>query len=164
MRRWWDCSPHLRGREVNEVNAPVIARDRGIQVLTTTKEGSEFGRSLVIRTTCSDGTVRSVQGALIRRVGYEPRIIAIDDFVTEAVPAGPMLIVTNRDIPGMIAGVSNALAASSINIAQMNLSRDTAGGHAMSILNLDSPADDTTLDAIRNISGILSVTQVVLDQ
>lgn len=154
----------FEGQEVNQVNAPLIARDRGIRVLATTmKEGSGYGPSVVIRTTCSDGTIRSVQGALIRRTGYEPRIIGIDEFVTEAVPAGPMLIVTNKDIPGMIAGMSGALAGSGINIAQMNLSRDVAGGRAMSILNLDSPADDATMDAIRNIPGILGVTQVVLD-
>jgi len=118
----------------------------------------------VIRTTCADGTCSSVQGALIERVGYEPRIIGIDRFITEAVPAGPMLMVTNRDIPGMIAGVSGALARSGINIAQMNLSRESVGGKALSIINLDSTAEEETLNAIRSIDGILSVRQMVLDR
>ncbi len=155
----------FEGGDVNQVNASMIARERGIRVLATRKkEGSEHGSSLEIRMKCSDDTCRSVQGALIRRIGYEPRIIGIDEFLTEAVPAGSMLIVTNRDIPGMIAGVSGTLAGSGINIAQMNLSRDKVGGSAMSILNLDSPADDATLKAIRDIPGILGVIQVVLDQ
>jgi D-3-phosphoglycerate dehydrogenase len=154
----------FEGQEVNQVNASLIARERGIRVLaTTTNEGSEYGSSIVIRTRFRDGTSHSVQGALIRRMGYEPRIIGIDEFVTEAVPAGSMLIITNEDIPGMIAGMAGALAASGINIAQMNLSRDVAGGSAMSILNIDSPGDDVTLETIRGIPGILSVTQVVLD-
>ncbi len=172
----WDIKPltnaalvgllsRYEGTELNEVNAPVIAQERGIRVLeTTAPETARNGPSLVIRTRCADGTSLSVQGALIERVGYEPRIIGIDHFVTEAVPAGPMLIVTNRDIPGMIAGVSGALARSGINIAQMNLSRESIGGKAISILNLDSPADEETLNAIRGIDGILSVKQVVLDQ
>jgi len=100
---------------------------------------------------------------LIRRFGEEPRIIGINEFVTEAVPAGPMLMVKNMDIPGMIAGVSGILARRQVNVAQMNLSRDCAGGTAISIINLDSPADDSTLEAIRNIEGILSVHQIIID-
>jgi D-3-phosphoglycerate dehydrogenase len=171
----WDTKPltnaalvgllkRSEGMDVNQVNAPVIAEERGIRVFSTTvKEGSEHGSSLKIKVRCGDGTSLSVHGALIQRIGFEPRIIGIDEFVTEAVPAGAMLIVTNRDIPGMIAGVSGALAAGGINIAQMNLSRECSGGKAMSILNLDSTADEATLDAIRGIQGILSVTQVLVD-
>ncbi len=153
----------FEGGDVNQINAAVLARERGVRVLATTKrEGSEYGSSVLIRMRCTDGTSRSVQGALIRRIGYEPRIIGIDEFLTEAVPAGSMLIVRNKDMPGMIAGVAGALAGGGINIAQMNLSRDAAGGSAMSILNLDSPADDATLSAIRDIPGIIGVKQVVL--
>ena len=152
------------GTEVNHVNAPIVAQDRGIRVLETTmKEGIETGSSLKIRVVSMNGALLGVHGAVIRRVGEEPRIIGIDQFVTEAVPAGPMLIVYNRDVPGMVAGLSGALAGRGINIAQMNLSRDRQGGMAMSIINLDTPADVPTLKAIVQIDGILSVKQVVLD-
>jgi D-3-phosphoglycerate dehydrogenase len=154
----------FEGTDVNQVNASMIAQARGIRVFETTLKESELhGSSLVMRTRTSEGISHSVQGAFIRRIGYEPRIIGIDGFVTEAVPAGAMLIVTNRDIPGMIAGMSGALAARRINIAQMNLSRDCIGGSAMSIINIDTPADEPTLDAVRNIEGIISVKQVILD-
>lgn len=154
----------FEGSEVNTVNASMIAEQRGIGVSeTTVEEAAEPGSSLRIRAGFVNGTCLSVQGALIGRVGYEPRITGIDEFITEAVPAGPMLIVRNRDLPGMIAGMSGALAAARINIAQMNLSRDRVGGMAMSILNLDSPADESTLDTIRGIEGITSVEQVIVD-
>ncbi|MBM3299686.1 MAG: phosphoglycerate dehydrogenase [Deltaproteobacteria bacterium] len=171
----WDVQPitnaalvgllqSFEGMDVNEVNAPLIAQERGIRVLSTTmSEGSQYGPSVVIRIRRLDGTRVSVQGALIRRIGDEPRIIAIDRFITEAVPAGPMLIVTNKDIPGMIAGISGALARGGINIAQMNLSRDCPGGMAMSIWNVDTSVDEETLAAIRSVPGILSVKQVILD-
>jgi len=150
--------------EVNFVNASFVAQERGLKVLETTlKESADHGSSVVIRASSSEGERLSVEGALIRRIGYEPRIIGIDQFVTEAVPAGPMLIVTNRDVPGMIAGMSGVLAKSGINIAQMNLSRDCPGGRAVSIINLDTPAGDATLETIRSIDGILSVKQVVLE-
>jgi D-3-phosphoglycerate dehydrogenase / 2-oxoglutarate reductase len=154
----------FEGSHVNFVNAGAIAEERGIQVSETTlKEATTHGPSLEARIKLQDGGSISVQGAFIRRIGYEPRIIGIGEFVTEAVPAGPMLIVTNKDMPGMIAGMSSTLAQSNINIAQMNLSRDHSGGSAMSIINLDSPADDGTLNKIRSISGIISVSQVILD-
>jgi D-3-phosphoglycerate dehydrogenase len=160
----WGVLSGSEGSEVNFVNAAVIAESRGIRVSETTlKESVTDAPAIEIRVGLTDGSRLSVQGALIRRVGHEPRIIGIHGFVTEAVPSGPMLIVTNRDIPGMIAGMSGVLAADGINIAQMNLSRDRIGGRAMSIINLDTPADEKTLAKIRSIEGILSVKQVVLD-
>jgi D-3-phosphoglycerate dehydrogenase len=152
-------------QDVNFVNAPVFALQRGIRVSETVlKESTNYGPSLEIRIKPPDSGISSIQGALIRRIGDEPRIIGIGEFVTEAVPAGPMLIVTNFDVPGMIAGMSGALAARKINIAQMNLSRDCIGGKAMSIINLDSPVDAGTLSLIRDIDGIISVKQVILDE
>ncbi len=153
----------FEGPDVNVVNASVIAGDRGISVSETTREEGDFASSLVIKATFADGSSRTVHGALIKRIGDEPRIIGINGFVTEAVPAGPMLIVTNRDVPGMIRGMTGVLADAGINIAQMNLSRDKSGGTALSILNIDSPAEQATLDAVRSIDGILGVTQVILD-
>jgi D-3-phosphoglycerate dehydrogenase len=155
----------FEGTEVNQVNAALIAQDRGIRVSETTlTESADHGSTLEIRAVTAGGDALGVHGALIRRIGREPRIIGVNRFLTEAVPAGPMLVVTNRDVPGMIAGISGALAKSGINIAQMNLSRDQAGGSALSIINIDTPADEATLEAIRAIGGILSVNQVILDQ
>lgn len=160
----WGLLSIVEGPHVNYVNAPVAARDRGIRVLQTTQRSEQqFGASVKMTLTSSSGSSISVEGALIQRIGNEPRIIGIDTYVTEAVPSGPMLLIKNRDIPGMIAGVSGALAKSGANIAQMNLSRDKAGGTAISILNLDSPADETTLNTIRSIDGILGAKQLILD-
>ncbi len=155
----------IEGLEVNEVNAAVIAQERGIRVSQTTfKAGLDYASSIAVRTRFSDGTSRMLEGALVQRVGFEPRIIGIDRFITEAVPAGPMLFVANRDVPGMIAGMTSVLASRGINIAQMNLSRESVRGNALAIINLDEPADEEALEGIRSIDGILSVQQVVLDQ
>lgn len=154
----------FEGAEINVVNAAYLAENRGIRISEKTlKEGSTYGPSIEVRIVSKDGKHFSVQGALIRRIGYEQRIIGVGPFVTEAVPCGPMLIITNEDRPGMIAGMSGALAARGANIAQMNLSRDSIGGLAMAIINLDEPADDETLEDIRSVDGILSVRQVILD-
>ncbi len=154
----------MKVQEINVINARVAAEARGVQVLETSSADSpEHGASIIIRTVAPDGSSRSVHGALIRRLQYEPRIIGIDDFVTEAVPSGAMLIVKNRDVPGIVAGVSGALAASGINIAQMNLSRDSRGGNAMSILNLDTHCDQTVIDAIAELNGVVDIKQIILE-
>lgn len=154
----------FKGSDVNLVNANFVAEESGIKVYETILKESVDGRpSIMLQVFSSQGSLIKVEGALIRRFGDEPRIIGINEFVTEAVPAGPMLIVKNEDIPGMIAGISGILAQRNVNIAQMNLSRDCAGGTAISITNLDSPADEETLEQIKNISGILNVHQIILD-
>ncbi|MFH0823530.1 MAG: phosphoglycerate dehydrogenase [Pseudomonadota bacterium] len=149
---------------VNHINAASIAKERGIGITETARrEGDEYPSSIGIKIRRTDGSVRSVHGAVFRRQGDEPRITEIDGFVTEAVPSGPMLVVTNRDVPGMIAAVAGALAAERVNIAQMNLSREKIGGKAISIINTDQPAGEKTLAGIRRIDGILSVDQVIMD-
>jgi D-3-phosphoglycerate dehydrogenase / 2-oxoglutarate reductase len=154
----------FKGSDVNVVNANFVAEECGIKVHeTASKELIEGRPSITVEVFSDEKPLIRVEGVLIRRFGEEPRIIGINEFVTEAVPAGPMLMVKNMDIPGMIAGVSGILARRQVNVAQMNLSRDCAGGTAISIINLDSPADDSTLEAIRNIEGILSVHQIIID-
>jgi D-3-phosphoglycerate dehydrogenase len=154
----------FKGSDVNLVNANFVAEEAGIQVHETILKESADGRpSITLQVFSKQGSLVKIEGALIRRFGDEPRIIGINEFVTEAVPAGPMLIVKNQDIPGMIAGISGILAQRNVNIAQMNLSRDCAGGTAISITNLDSPADDVTLEQIRSIHGILNVHQIIID-
>jgi D-3-phosphoglycerate dehydrogenase len=170
----WDVKPitnaalvgllnRTEGPEVNAVNASYIAQQRGICVSeTANKQARDRISTLVIRLGLADGSSRSVQGAFITRETEEPRITGIDNYVTEAEPAGAMLVITNRDIPGMVAGITRALADRGINIAQMNLSRDAVGGEALSIINLDTPADRETLERIGGIDGILNVRQVIL--
>ena len=150
--------------DINLVNANFIAKEVGIQVHETILKESVDGRpSITLQVFSNLESLVKIEGVLIRRFGDEPRIIGINEFVTEAVPAGPMLIVKNQDIPGMIAGISGILAQRNVNIAQMNLSRDCAGGTAISITNLDSPADDETLEQIRSINGMLNVNQIIID-
>ncbi len=140
----------FKGSDVNVVNANFVAEECGIKVHETVfKESIESRPSITVEVFSDEKALIRVEGVLIRRFGEEPRIIGVNEFVTEAVPAGPMLMVKNIDIPGMIAGVTGILSRQQVNVAQMNLSRDCAGGTAISIINLDSPADDFTLEAIK---------------
>jgi D-3-phosphoglycerate dehydrogenase len=150
--------------DINQVNAAMLAQERGLSVSATTyQDARQPVPSLALRARAREGAGRSVQGSLSLRQRGQARLTGVDQFSTDAVPTGTMLIVTNRDIPGMIAGVSGVLARRGVNIAQMNLARESAGGVALSIYSLDEPVDDATIDSITAIEGVLSAKQVVLD-
>jgi D-3-phosphoglycerate dehydrogenase len=146
------------GENVNYVNAPLIAKDRGIGVkVSTSSGGSEYTSLLTIQITAG-GKSLSVAGTLNSR--KEPRIVRVDDFPMEAVPEGDMLVLMNNDKPGVIGGIGMLLGQNGINIARMQFGRESAGGRAMSVVSIDSPASDAILAKFRELPNVLSIKQV----
>jgi D-3-phosphoglycerate dehydrogenase / 2-oxoglutarate reductase len=148
------------GSMVNYVNAPHLARERGIRVVEA-RSSSADGFSNMIRLTVqgADGE-RSVCGALFGENDY--RIVRVDDHHVEAVPHGHILVLHNDDRPGVIGFIGQVLAEANVNIAMMNLSRRKIKGHAVSLINVDSKIPDAILDRLRQNAHILSAVQVHL--
>ncbi|BCR03392.1 D-3-phosphoglycerate dehydrogenase [Desulfuromonas versatilis] len=148
------------GPLVNYVNAPHFARERGIRVVEARSSATE-GYSNMIRLTVSgsDGE-RSVCGALFGENDY--RIVRVDDYHVEAVPQGNILVLHNDDRPGVIGFIGQVLAEAEVNIAMMNLSRRKMRGHAVSLINIDSPVPEPLLARLRDNEHILSAVQVRL--
>ncbi len=146
------------GSMVNFVNAPHLARERGIRV-TETRSSAAEGFSNMIRLTVSgvEGD-RSVCGAVFG--DDDIRIVRIDDHHVETIPAGPILVLHNQDRPGVIGFIGQVLGEAGINIAMMNLSRRKIQGRAMCLINVDSRIPETVLQALRNNEHILSAVQV----
>jgi D-3-phosphoglycerate dehydrogenase len=143
---------------VNYVNAPLIAKDRGIDVkVSTSSAGSEYTSLITIRIKAA-GKELSVAGTLNSR--KEPRIVQVDDFPMEAVPEGDMLVLMNNDQPGVIGGIGTLLGENGINIGRMQFGRESAGGRAMSIVSIDTPAPDAVMARIRTQPNVLSVRQI----
>ncbi len=143
---------------VNYVNAPLIAKDRGIEVkVSTSSGGSEYTSLMTIRVKAG-GRELSVAGTLNSR--KEPRIVQVDNFPMEAVPEGDMLVVMNNDKPGVIGGIGTLMGENGINIARMQFGRETAGGRAMSVVSIDSPVSEAIMAKVRNLPNVLSVKQV----
>ena len=94
--------------------------------------------------------------------GAQPRIVQINGQHIEARPAGVLLLMENRDVPGMVGKIGSLLGGSGVNIATMSLSRDAAGGKALTVLNLDSAPDAATLERIHADADILSTRVVEL--
>jgi D-3-phosphoglycerate dehydrogenase len=147
---------------VNFVNAPVIAKERGIEVKEVkTADAGDF--TSVIRVRVQAGKdMHVIAGTLHNR--KEPRILQVDQFQVEVVPEGHMLLILNVDRPGVIGAVGQLLGQHHVNIARMQCSREARGGNALLILGLDAPLSDEVLKSIRNAQNILSVKVVDLSK
>jgi D-3-phosphoglycerate dehydrogenase len=121
--------------QVNAVNAPQIAEDRGIEVSETKRSTSEDFQSLVTVTVRNGGDEMSVCGTLFG--GEDPRIVRIDGFRVDAIPGGRMVVSRNTDEPGVIGLIGTVMGEYDINIAGMYNARETFGGEAMTVYNVD---------------------------
>ena len=143
---------------VNYVNAPLIAKDRGIDVKVSKSTGTSEYTSLVTIRMKADGKDRSASGTLNSR--KEPRIIQVDNFPMETVPEGTMLVLMNNDKPGVIGGIGTILGQNGINIARMQFGREQQGGLAMSVVSIDSTVSDDLMEKIRQQPNVLKVKQI----
>lgn len=137
---------------VNYINAPLIARERGI----FSAEGKEQEHSVythLVRVQYeTDKETRMLMGTVVGR--HNVRIVGIDTFHFEINPEGYMLFYSNVDRPGMLAAVGSILAEEQINIAGVALGRFSAGKQALTIMSLDSPISQNILDRISRLQGV----------
>ena len=148
---------------VNVVNAFLIAEERGITVTTSYVRGSDGSPAIRTRITgpageeTISGTVFGIFGG-----GREGRITEINNFRIEAIPRGCMLVMHNRDVPGVIGRVGTILGERGINISAFHLGRRERGGEAMAVIELDAPTTEETRQKLLASEGIISVQQVKL--
>ena len=148
------------GETVNFVNAPIMAKERGIKVTESTRAVTEDYASLIGITTRSKAERNYIAGTLFGR--KELRIVKLNDFFIEAIPEGHILLVNNYDKPGVIGNIGNALGSRNINIATMQFGRDQMGGKAISLLHLDVPLPAGMVGDILRLPNIISVRQIQL--
>jgi D-3-phosphoglycerate dehydrogenase len=147
-------SPAMEG--VNMVNAPVAARDHGIDVSETVHDRDSEYQTLVRVTVASDHMTRSVAGTLF--AGSRPRIVEIKGIKVEADFGKHMLYVTNQDKPGFIGRFGALLADAGINIATFNLGRAAAGGDAICLVSVDEPVPESVLSGVRALPLVVQAT------
>jgi D-3-phosphoglycerate dehydrogenase len=134
---------------VNMVNAPVLARDHGIDVAETVHDRPSEYQTLVRVTVETPALVRSVAGTLF--AGARPRLVEIKGIKVEADFSPRMLYVTNQDRPGFIGRFGDTLAEAGINIATFHLGRAEAGGDAICLASVDEAVTDAVLHRVRAI-------------
>jgi D-3-phosphoglycerate dehydrogenase len=138
---------------VNMVNAPVLAQERGIKVIESkASRSADFTTAISTRVTgCDD---RLIVGAVFQ--SGQPRIVRIDDFMLEAIPEGPTLLILNRDQPGVVGIVGTILGTAGINISRMQLALQRERGEAAMLVNVDAAPPEAVLEKLRALPNVIS--------
>src|SRR5437016_11125452 len=148
---------------VNVVNAFLIAEERGIAVNTSYIRSGNAAQAIRTRVLTqsgeqtASGTVFGITGG-----GREGRLTEINDFRIEAVPRGYMLVMHNRDVPGVIGRVGTILGEKGINISAFHLGRRERGGEAMAVIEIEAPLDNQTVSEVREFAPFISARQIEL--
>ncbi len=144
---------------VNFVNAPILAKERGIAIEEAKiAEAGDYKAyiSVKIEADC----VKEVSGTLFG--DDDPRIVMIDGYRINVVPAGNILVVPHQDKPKIIGPVANLIGEHDINIAGMQVGRKVVGGKAIMILEVDAALPDATVAEIAKVNGVYDVKMVTL--
>jgi len=144
---------------VNFVNAPILAKERGIVVEEVKTAGAEDYTALINVTVVSD-EIREIAGTLFGQ--DDPRIVLIDGYRIDVVPEGNILVVPHEDKPKIIGPVANLIGEHNINIAGMQVGRKVIGGKAIMMLAVDASLPDATLSEIAKVNGVFDVKMVCL--
>ncbi|MCJ1704609.1 phosphoglycerate dehydrogenase [Rathayibacter sp. VKM Ac-2926] len=134
---------------VSYVNAPVLAEQRGIEVrLITDAVSDEYRNVITLRGALSDGSQISVSGTLTGTKQVE-KLVAINGYDVEVPLAKHHVVMSYVDRPGIVAVYGREFGEASVNIAGMQIARTEAGGKALSVITIDSPAPDGLLEKVR---------------
>lgn len=151
------------GDDVNLVNAPVLARMSGVAVSDSVKDDAGGYANLVgVTLTTKEGT-HSASGTLFdNRHG---RIVEFDGLPIEFTPEGTLLVITNRDVPGVVGRIGTFLGERGINIIDLDLARGRAG-RAAAVVRIDrpdgAPIESSLAERLARVEGIESVRLVTL--
>ena len=149
-------------KSVNVINAQLLARERGIEIVTGTNESKNSFTSSIAATVSGDGRECRAAGTVLGK--DMPRLVEIGDYRTDAYLDGIIMLFTlHRDMPGVIGYVGGVLSKEMVNIAQMVVARiDQGENPAIGVLNLDSMASEQAMAQVADYEGIESVHQIEL--
>ncbi len=140
---------------INMVNAPVIARQRDIDVTEVKHERPCPYQTLIKLTVETEKQIRSIAGTLF--AGTHPRIVEIKGIPIDAELRPNMLFVTNKDKPGFIGNLGTTLGDAGINIATFHLGRAEPGGDAIALIEIDQEPDEAVMKAVRTLPQVVQV-------
>ena len=148
--------------DVTYVNAPGLAAERGVTSSVVTTPDSPGYRSMIsLRAALTNGKSITVDGTLMG-IRMVEKIIAIDGFDLDLPPTENLLFLRYADKPGVVGAVGNALGSAKINIAGMQVARESAGGNALMALTVDSAVSDAVAEAVKKETGAEIVRSVTL--
>ena len=120
-----------------------------------TREAASAYQTLIRLTVETQAQSRTICGTLFN--GDQPRIVEIKGVPMDARLRPHMLLVTNRDRPGLIGRLGTVLGDAGINIATFNLGRDQAGGNAIALIEIDEEPSEAVLEQVRTLPNVMRV-------
>jgi D-3-phosphoglycerate dehydrogenase len=150
---------NVGGEEVNSVNVRTMASTLGLDIEEVrSSEQTDFNEWLHVAVFSGEGKV-SVGGTFFGAKN-DPRIVRVNGRPVEVTPSGAVLLLENKDRPGIVGHIGTLLGKENINIASMSLSRNEQGGRALTLLNLDSVPDAAVLARL-SADADISTAQVI---
>ena len=150
--------------QVSYVNAPLLAVERGVAVrLLTDGESPDHRNLITLRGTLADGSQVSVSGTLIG-IAQKERLVEVDGYDLDIEPTEHLAFFRYEDRPGMVGTVGGILGEAEVNIAGMQVARQTKGGHALVALSVDSGIPVAVLEQIRTAIDAESARAVDLSE
>jgi D-3-phosphoglycerate dehydrogenase len=146
---------------INLVNAMHLAKARGIAVARTRLANPGDYAEYVEICAGNGNTEVLVAGALLDSL--HPRVVRINDFHVDVPPRGSLVVLRNRDVPGVIGRVGTVLGSAAVNIAEYHQARLAVGGDALAAVSVDGWLGDDVTAALRAIPEVQEVRQVQLD-
>jgi D-3-phosphoglycerate dehydrogenase len=146
--------------DVNFVNAPFIAADRGIKVVESKSRTSENFASLVKLTVKTLEGEHIVSGTIFGR--DLPRILRINNFYLEAIPEGHSLLIHNENTPGVIGRIASTLGSNGINISRMQVGEEKEKRRNVIFLTTNVSVDDGMIKELAKLEHIFSAKRIEL--
>ncbi len=148
---------------LNLVNALSIAGERGLEIARVrTSAVGDYTNYVELCATSTTGEDVVVGGALLGD-RQDPRVVRIGGFHVDTVPRGTLLLVRNRDVPGVIGGVGTKLGEADANIAEYHLARREAGGRSLGVVRVDGEVPPEVLEELRSLAAVEEVRQIFFD-
>lgn len=148
-------------KDVNNVNVRAAASSAGISVEEKKSEEPVTFNEWLHVAVYSNGSKVSAGGTFFGSTN-NPRIVRLFSQPTEIIPSGVVFLMNNKDRPGIVGYIGSLMGKHNVNIASMSLSRDAAGGEALTVLNLDSVPPQELLEEIKKDKDISNVRVVKL--
>ncbi len=150
--------------QVSYVNAPLLAEQRGVEVrLSQDTRSDEYRNVTTFKATLSDGSVVSAGGTVIGPKHHQ-KVVSINGYDLELAMAEHLVVMVYDDRPGIVATYGQAFASAGINIAAMQIARQTRGGKALSVITVDSPVPGEVLEKLgRDIDAELMKSIQLVD-
>ena len=149
-------------RAINLVNAHHVAAERSIETAWTHVAGQhELGEEIELRMESGDRAIR-ISGTLLGE--SHGRITRIGAFRVDIAPRGTLLVLRNRDVPGVIGRVGTLLGDEGVNIAEYHQARLQVGGEALAAVTIDNSLDATVLQRLGALPEVIDVRQVEMEE